>query len=541
MTSIVVGKDRISLVESERYVAGTAAVYVMKVAFSEDWEGLEKHVIFRTNEFDIALEVLSCSEQFPIPSQIFAQPTSRLQIGVYGSKCDEKVLNTRWLSLGRVVSGTIDSLCGCHTPAIPSPDTYKILRQLIDRKADRLTYEDGQFKLWAGADLLSSFDAPGADISDEMIEEKVENAVGKVVETKVDEKIDEALGTNLDEKIGSMVDTKVETAFNTELPGKVGPIVDSKIDQKLEDSLDSKVGPIVDSKLDEKIGPAIDSKVGPIIDEKVATVFNTELESKVEPIVNKKVDEALGEGLDAKVESIVEDKIGEIIDDKVADKADKSMVHGIESRLADKADRSTVESLESQLNNKVDKEGDKVLSEKDFTAAYEEKLNGLTNYTLPPTSETVLGGVKMEVVTSSPYSEKGKRGVKALEDGTALVDWAELPTDESLSNEEGKLKVNSVSWSQVRDKPDLVTKEDMVKVYIYAGSVETYDSLPEGFGTEDRGKTYNVIDSGLNYAWLGIGEEGADTKGWDSLGGSFKIETITDEEIDALFEELEMA
>lgn len=493
MTSIVVGKDRISLVESERYVAGTAAVYIMKVAFSEDWEGLEKHVIFRTDEFDIALEVLSCSEQFPMPSQIFAHPTSRLQIGVYGSKCDEKVLNTRWLSLGRVVSGTLDSLCGCHTPAIPSPDTYKILRHLIDRKADRLTYEDGQFKLWAGADLLSSFDAPGADISDEAIEEKVENAVGKVVETKVDEKIDAALGTNLDEKIGSMVDTKVETVFDTELPDKVGPI--------------------------------IDSKVGPIVDEKVTTVLNSELESKVEPIVNEKVNQALGEGLDAKVESIVEDKIGGIIDDKVADKAD----------------RSTVESFESQLNNKVDKEGDKVLSEKDFTAAYEEKLNSLTNYTLPPTSETELGGVKMEVVTSSPYSEKGKRGVKALEDGTALVDWAELPTDESLSNEEGKLKVNSVSWSQIQDKPDLVTKEDMVTIYRYAGSVETYDNLPEGLSTEDRGKTYNVIDSGLNYAWLGIGEQGADAKGWDSLGGSFKIETITDEEIDALFEELEMA
>lgn len=162
MTSIVVGKDRINLIESERYVAGTAAVYVMKISFSKDWEGLEKHVIFRTTDFDISLEVLRESEQFPIPSQIFARPTNKLQVGVYGSKCDEKVLNTAWLSLGRVVPGTHDTVCGCHIPSVPSTDTYKTLRMLIERKADRLTYENGQFILWSGSDPLSSFDAPNS-------------------------------------------------------------------------------------------------------------------------------------------------------------------------------------------------------------------------------------------------------------------------------------------------------------------------------------------------------------------------------------------
>lgn len=162
MTSIVVGKDRISLIESERYVAGTKNVYLMKVAFSEDWEGLEKKLVFRTDCFDMAVELISCSEQFPIPSEVFARPTNKLQVGAYGSKCGEQILNTRWLSLGRVVKGTFNhhDHCGCEPPSKPSPDTYKVLRELIDRKADRLTFEDGQFILWAGDDPLSSFDAP---------------------------------------------------------------------------------------------------------------------------------------------------------------------------------------------------------------------------------------------------------------------------------------------------------------------------------------------------------------------------------------------
>lgn len=50
-----------------------------------------------------------------------------------------------------------------------------------------------------------------------------------------------------------------------------------------------------------------------------------------------------------------------------------------------------------QLGGKVDKDGSKVLSEKNFTAAYETKLNGIAEnankYVLPAAS-TSLGGVK---------------------------------------------------------------------------------------------------------------------------------------------------
>lgn len=618
MTSIVIGKDRINLVESERYVAGTAAVYVMKVSFSEDWAGLEKHLIFRTDEFDMAVDILRQAEQFPIPSQVLAQPTTKLQIGAYGSNCGEKVLNTRWLSLGRVVKGTLDTGCCCNpTPSLPTPDTYKNLKAEIDRKADRLTLENDQIMLWAGSDLLSSIDAPTGGIDEAELEAKVEAAIGEVIDTKVDQKIDESLGTSLDEKldpiVSGKVDSKIESAkdeiekdleskttkiveeklkteveaakveiesgiestvksevnsaiqdgldekidsvvgekiksevgsevssaLDSQLEEKVGPIVDQKVGSALDSQLEEKVGPIVDQKVGTALDSQLEEKVGPIVDQKVKDAIGEDLDETIGGIVEEKINEAFGDQLDGKVESIVESKVGDIIDSKVADKADKSYVDdelakkADKSELEQKADQSELESLTSQLENKVDKEPGKGLSEKDFTTALEEKLNGLENYTLPVASTTQLGGVKMEA----------DKGVKINGEGVMDVDWSKIPTDDTLSAESGTLKVEKVDWSQIEDKPDLVTKQDMVVVYKYKGSVNTYGELPEGLtsSAEDRGSVYNVIDSGLNYAWLGIGEPGADDKGWDSFGGSFKIETITNEEIDQLFEELGMA
>lgn len=162
MTSIVVGKDRISLLESERYIAGTKQVYKIKATFSEDWDGLDKKLIFKTDAFEVGVDVMDGSEIFPIPWEVFAEPSNRLQVGAYGYECDDRVLNTRMLSLGRILKGSFANDCCCppHLPTKPSPATYDKLMALITRKADRLTFEDGMFILWSGTEPLSSFEPP---------------------------------------------------------------------------------------------------------------------------------------------------------------------------------------------------------------------------------------------------------------------------------------------------------------------------------------------------------------------------------------------
>lgn len=86
--------------------------------------------------------------------------------------------------------------------------------------------------------------------------------------------------------------------------------------------------------------------------------------------------------------------------------------------------------LDTKFNGKVDKDGNKVLSDVNFTAAYESKLNSLKNYTLPTASAETLGGIK--VGAGLTISEQGT--LSATGGGTA----------------------DSVAWENVQDKPTTI-------------------------------------------------------------------------------------
>lgn len=161
MTSIVVGKNRINILESERYIAGTQNAYKINIVFSEDWSGLDKKIAFKTDCFEVIVDIPSSSDCIYMPKEILSEPTSRLQVGAYGYRDKEIVLSTVWATLGRVVKGAIDtSSCCCGSPSSPSPDAYDKLVELINGKADSLTFENGMFCLWAGDTLLDSFAPP---------------------------------------------------------------------------------------------------------------------------------------------------------------------------------------------------------------------------------------------------------------------------------------------------------------------------------------------------------------------------------------------
>lgn len=86
--------------------------------------------------------------------------------------------------------------------------------------------------------------------------------------------------------------------------------------------------------------------------------------------------------------------------------------------------------IDTKLNNKVEKVEGKGLSEKDFTSAYEKKLNSLENYVLPTASAETLGGIKVGAGLS--ISEQGT--LSATGGGTA----------------------DSVAWENVQDKPTTI-------------------------------------------------------------------------------------
>lgn len=147
--------------------------------------------------------------------------------------------------------------------------------------------------------------------------------------------------------------------------------------------------------------------------------------------------------------------------------------------------------IKNQLNGKVDLAEGKGLSSNDYTNEDKAKLAGLTAYTLPAASAETLGGVKVGA---------------------------------GLTVAEGVLSAKSATWEEIAGKPELALKSDVAGLYKYKGSVATKDSLP----TEGRtaGDVWNAEDTGMNYAW--------DGEAWDALGGMFTVESITNEEIDAI-------
>lgn len=199
--------------------------------------------------------------------------------------------------------------------------------------------------------------------------------------------------------------------------------------------------------------------------------------------------------------------------------------------------------IKSEIGKKVDSEAGKGLSTNDFTTAEKEKLSGLKNYTLPVASDAVLGGVQI-ATTEDPVP--ANTALKTDASGKAFVDWAQAPkasaSDSGLVKLGTGLKVNettgatevdasslqagSVEWTDIQNKPELALKSDLSSVYIYKGSVANEAALP----TEGNkiGDVYNTEETGMNYAWTGTE--------WDPLGEILSIKSITDAQIDALFD-----
>lgn len=87
--------------------------------------------------------------------------------------------------------------------------------------------------------------------------------------------------------------------------------------------------------------------------------------------------------------------------------------------------------LNKKFDDKVDKEAGKGLSEKNFTTAYETKLNSLENYVLPKASTETLGGIKV----GAGLTISGEGTLSATGGGTA----------------------DSVAWENVQNKPTTIS------------------------------------------------------------------------------------
>lgn len=184
--------------------------------------------------------------------------------------------------------------------------------------------------------------------------------------------------------------------------------------------------------------------------------------------------------------------------------------------------------LNTKFDGKVDKDGSKVLSDVNFTTAYESKLNSLKNYTLPTASAETLGGIKVGAGLS--ISEQGT--LSATGGGTAdSVAWENVQdkpttiagygiTDAKIAGQAITLGSNSVTvptnTNQLTNGAGFQTSSDVQSAISEAvGDITGFEFqiVEELPGTGENGVIYLVSNDGSGqniydeYIWTGTGYE----------------------------------
>lgn len=160
------------------------------------------------------------------------------------------------------------------------------------------------------------------------------------------------------------------------------------------------------------------------------------------------------------------------------------------------------------------------------TVAFSGSYNDLTNKpTIPTVTNDLTDALKANYDAAYAYSQEAH----APADAEANV-IESVKVNGTALTPSGKA-VNVVVPTKVSDLSDAgnyALKSDLTNVYKYKGSVASVSALPASGNT--AGDVYNVEDTDMNYAWNG--------SEWDPLGELFSIESITNAEIDTMFNEV---
>ena len=213
--------------------------------------------------------------------------------------------------------------------------------------------------------------------------------------------------------------------------------------------------------------------------------------------------------------------------------------------------------LNTKFNGKVDKDGSKVLSDVNFTTAYESKLNSLKNYVLPTASAETLGGIKV----GAGLTISGEGTLSATGGGTAdSVAWENVqdkPTtiagygisDASISGQKVTLGSNSVTVptnnNQLANGAGYQTASQVQSAIADAvGDITGFDFqiVEELPGTGQKGVIYLISNSGTGqniydeYIWTGTAFEKIGTTDVDLSNYWSKTElvAIQNSEIDTI-------
>ena len=147
-------KNKLTLLSREPLTSGSVNAYLVRFAFSPDWEGLTRTAVFRYGGGEAVSVLLDGTDQCAIPWEVLTSHGARLDVGVYGKLGEDVALPTVWANLGTVLAGA--------APGDDArPPTPELWRQELDRKGDNLDYDGLNLRLRSGEKVLSEVQVTG--------------------------------------------------------------------------------------------------------------------------------------------------------------------------------------------------------------------------------------------------------------------------------------------------------------------------------------------------------------------------------------------
>ena len=147
-------KNKLTLLSREPLTSGSVNAYLVRFAFSPDWEGLTRTAVFRYGGGEAVSVLLDGTDQCAIPWEVLTSHGARLDVGVYGKLGEDVALPTVWAGLGTVLAGA--------APGDDArPPTPELWRQELDQKGDNLDYDGLNLRLRSGEKVLSEVQVTG--------------------------------------------------------------------------------------------------------------------------------------------------------------------------------------------------------------------------------------------------------------------------------------------------------------------------------------------------------------------------------------------
>lgn len=155
MFEVITEKNNLRVEGAELLTSGSVNINYIQLHTSDDWLGLNRVILFRTNQVTIAINIgIDYGEDYtmPIPWEVLDVAKETIQVGLYGTSADDTtdiILPTIWGTIGKVVQGVFIS--GFVRPGPTDEVLEQVLTRLdsIEKKLD----SEPQFEFMTDAEV----------------------------------------------------------------------------------------------------------------------------------------------------------------------------------------------------------------------------------------------------------------------------------------------------------------------------------------------------------------------------------------------------